>query len=124
MGQPNFWTTAAALVVLALTIAVGLWAMLQFRESARESGPSASDRIRHDDLLGPLKAAYEAGQMDPAEYERIRARLEGGRGLPVRPPSEAQAPAPAPAAEAPATEAAPEPPVTGPSSSASSPATD
>jgi hypothetical protein len=72
MPQSNPWMTVAVLVALTVVIAWGLWTLLRIRE---ESRGEVAGRLGRDDLLAPLRAAYEAGQMDTDEYERIRARL-------------------------------------------------
>ncbi len=72
MDPANPWVTITVLIVLTTVIGVGIWMMMRMREAARSDG---GPMVKEKDLLDPLQAAYRSGQMDTAEFERIRSRL-------------------------------------------------
>ncbi|GIW86250.1 MAG: hypothetical protein KatS3mg108_0574 [Isosphaeraceae bacterium] len=109
MSQPAPLLTIAAMAILVLIIAWGLWTMQTIRNEARQKPTSLGTP---EDLIGPIRAAYQAGQMDSAEYDRICQRLGLPRGKPDRTPTDSPTPP------------SPTNPLTDPSSNASHPAPD
>jgi len=76
--EPTFWKTTGLIAVSMIVIALGVKAIELARRAARPP-----DEVPDDDLLGPIRTAYEAGLMREDEYRRARAAL----GLPAADPT-------------------------------------
>jgi hypothetical protein len=61
----------AVLIVLVVGLALSLWMLGRVRDDAH----GRQGARRPEDFLTELRAAYEAGQMDTAEFERVRRSL-------------------------------------------------
>ena len=78
------------LAVLVLVVAIGFIIVYRLKRDVEAEEGTVSDA----DLLKEFERAYYAGEMDEAEFQRVKARL----GMPEPPPR----PAPAPPADPPA----------------------
>ncbi len=78
MINANTLGALGGLLGLTVLLMVAYWAIVRARTAARGLNVD-----RPFDRLAALKAAYEAGQMDTGEFERVRklihAEAEGGR---------------------------------------------
>jgi hypothetical protein len=85
------------LLILGLALAVvlgGLAIRFARRQAMEEDRPT-----RPEDVLGPLEEAYRRGELDEAEYQRVRRSVERG---PAHPPDPRPHPAPSPPPDEPA----------------------
>ena len=70
LGHDNSYVQGAlAIVVLFAVIGVGLWIITSLRRRMFE--PSEGD----EDMWSQIDEAYEAGEIDAEEYQRVRAML-------------------------------------------------
>ena len=89
MNTPNLLASLGILVLLAVLIAAGALWIRAVREDIRPTRPGSLD------LLRDLEAAYRKGQMDTAEFERVRQSLDNqATGGPMEAPRSAGAPVP------------------------------
>jgi hypothetical protein len=72
--DPTLLKTGAIILGLTVLVIAGALVIRYTRGRLLEDRP-----IRPDDLLAPLEEAYRRGQMDEAEYQRVRRSLEGGK---------------------------------------------
>lgn len=71
---PNLeaWKTLIVLVGVAVVVVLGT---ITIHRSRRDAHGVIDEQASTEDLFADLKAAYEAGQMDTAEFQRIQASL-------------------------------------------------
>lgn len=99
--DPSFWKTVGLIAALLVLVPIGIKAIELARRGAYQPGETMDD-----DLLGPIRSAFEAGLMGEEEYRRAREAL----GLPAIDPSLPRARKPRPRAGPTATDSEPSAP--------------
>ncbi|MEO8939892.1 MAG: hypothetical protein ABI453_05020 [Isosphaeraceae bacterium] len=83
----TFWQNAGLIIGTILLITIGLAVINFMRREAK------GNLETEDDLLLPLQQAYKAGQMDSAEFQRIRESIDRQRtGQNLNPPLQRPSP--------------------------------
>lgn len=96
--MPGFWEAVVLIAVSMVLVGIGIKWIEHARNEAHRPGET-----RDEDLLGPIRTAFEAGLMREEEYQKAREAL----GLPAtdptiprrRPPAPPPSNAPPPAKE-------------------------